>query len=200
MIWTPESKKRRTGSQLTSIINIIRTEENAGIAGGVVLFIWGAVAHMALGIGASSMKAMQNEDAVLTAMKENMKESGLYLFPGGVPSNDMTEEQQAEFMRKWEQGPSGFLVFHPNGMPAMSAKTLLTELASNILATLVAAFLLSQALGTLTSFGSRALFVTLIGLVPSRRIHLRRIYRASGRLWPRRRGDGGDCETIAVWD
>jgi hypothetical protein len=138
----------------------------AGVAGGVVLFIWGAVAHMALGIGESSMKAMQNEEVVLAAMKENMKESGLYLFPGGVPSNDMTEAQQAELMRKWEQGPSGFLVFHPNGMPAMSAKTLLAELASNILATLVAAFLLSQALGSLTSFGSRVLFVTLIGLVP----------------------------------
>jgi hypothetical protein len=95
-----------------------------------------------------------------------MKESGVYLFPGGVPSNDMTEAQQQELMRKWEQGPSGFLVFHPNGMPAMSATTLLTELASNILAALVAAFLLSQALGTLTSFGGRVLFVTLIGLVP----------------------------------
>jgi hypothetical protein len=138
----------------------------AGVAGGIVLFIWGAVAHMALGIGESSMKAMQNEEAVLAAMKENMKESGLYLFPGGAPSNDRTEAQQQELMRKWEQGPSGFLVFHPNGMPAMSAKTLLTELASNILAALVAAFLLSQALGRLTSFGSRALFVTLIGLVP----------------------------------
>jgi hypothetical protein len=138
----------------------------AGVAGGVALFIWGAVAHMALGIGESSMKAMQNEETVLATMKENLKEPGLYLFPGGVPSNDITAEQQAELMRKWEQGPSGFLVFHPNGMPAMSAKTLLTELASNILAALVAAFLLSQALGTLTSFGSRVLFVTLIGLVP----------------------------------
>lgn len=95
-----------------------------------------------------------------------MKESGVYLFPGGVPSNDMTEAQQRELMRKWEPGPSGFLVFHPNGMPAMSATTLLTELASNILAALVAAFLLSQAPGTLTSFGDRVLFVTLIGLVP----------------------------------
>jgi len=137
-----------------------------GIVGGIVLFIWGAVAHMALGIGESSMKAMQNEETVLATMKENLKEPGLYLFPGGVPSNDITEEQQAELMRKWEQGPSGFLVFHPQGMPAMSAKTLLTELGSNILAALVAAFLLSQALGSLTSFGSRVLFVALIGLVP----------------------------------
>ncbi len=138
----------------------------AGVAGGVALFIWGAVAHMALGIGESSMKAMQNEEAVLATMKENLKEPGLYLFPGGVPSNEITAEQQAELMRKWKQGPSGFLVFHPQGMPAMSAKTLLTELVSNILAALVAAFLLSQALGSLTSFGSRVLFVTLIGLVP----------------------------------
>jgi hypothetical protein len=138
----------------------------AGIIGGVIMFIWGAVAHMALGIGESSMKAMQNEEAVLAAMKENMKDSGLYLFPGGVPANDMTEEQEKELMRKWEQGPSGFLVYHPEGMPAMSAKTLATELFSNMLASLLAAFLLSQALGALTSMGSRVLFVTLLGLIP----------------------------------
>ena len=138
----------------------------AGVLGGLAMFIWGAVSHMALNIGASSMKSMQNEKTVIAAMKENMKESGLYLFPGGVPSNDMTAEQRKEVMRKWEQGPSGFLVFHPEGMPAMGAKTLSTELFSNILAALVAAFLLSQALGTLTSFGSRVLFVALIGLVP----------------------------------
>lgn len=138
----------------------------SGIAGGFVLFIWGAVSHMALGLSESSMKSMQNEETVIAAMKENIKEPGLYLFPGGVPSNDMTAEQQAEFMRRWEQGPSGFLVFHPNGIPGMSAKTLLIELASNIAAALIAAFLLSQTLGSLTSFGGRVLFVALIGVIP----------------------------------
>jgi hypothetical protein len=64
----------------------------ASVLGGIAMFIWGAVSHMVLGLGESSMKAMQNEDAVIAVMKENMKESGLYLFPGGVPSNDMTEE------------------------------------------------------------------------------------------------------------
>lgn len=138
----------------------------SGIAGGVMLFIWGAVSHMALGLGESSMKSMQNEDTVIAAMKENMKEPGLYLFPGGAPSNNMTAEQQAEFMRKWEQGPSGFLVFHPAGMPGMGAKTLLTELASNIAAALIAAYLLAQALSSLPGLGSRVLFVTLIGVIP----------------------------------
>ncbi len=138
----------------------------AGVLGGIAMFIWGAVSPMALGIGESSMKAMQNEETMIAAMSENMKEPGLYLFPGGIPSNDMTKEQREEFMRKWVQGPSGFLVFHPEGMPAMAAKTLLTELFSNILTALVAAFLLSQALGTLMSFGGRVLFVALFGLVP----------------------------------
>lgn len=138
----------------------------SGFVGGFVLFIWGAVSHMALGLGESSMKSMQNEETVIAAMKENMKEPGLYLFPGGVPSNDMTAEQQAEFMRRWEQGPSGFLVFHPTGMPGMSAKTLLIELASNIAAALVAAYLLAQALGSLPGLVSRILFVTLIGVIP----------------------------------
>lgn len=65
----------------------------SGIAGGVMLFIWGAVSHMALGLGESGMKSMPNEETLIAAMQENMKESGLYLFPGGVPSSDMTAEQ-----------------------------------------------------------------------------------------------------------
>jgi hypothetical protein len=78
----------------------------------------------------------------------------------------MTKEQQNELFQKWEQGPAGFLVYHPEGLPAMSPMQLVTELATNVIAALIAAFLLSQALGTLTGFGSRVLFVALVGVVP----------------------------------
>ena len=54
----------------------------SGFAGGFVLFIWGAVSHMALGLGESQLKDLGEKVAtVIAAMKENMKEPGLYLFP-----------------------------------------------------------------------------------------------------------------------
>ena len=54
------------------------------------------------------------------------------------------------------------LVYHPQGETPLSAKQLVTELASNILAALVAAFMLTLVVG---SYGKRVLFVALLGLI-----------------------------------
>jgi hypothetical protein len=117
-------------------------------------------------LGEAGIKSMPNEEAVLGAMRENITEPSIYLFPGFDQSGEMTGEQRKAVMKKWEQGPAGFLVYHPEGLSAMSPKQLITELLTNIIAALIAAFLLSQATGTLTSLGSRVLFVALIGAVP----------------------------------
>jgi hypothetical protein len=54
-----------------------------GILGGLVVFVWSAISHMLLPIGAMGFKTIpSNEDAVLTAMKSNIQESGLYFMPG----------------------------------------------------------------------------------------------------------------------
>ncbi len=138
----------------------------SGIVGGIVMFIWSSIIHVASPLGEAGIKAIPNEEAVLAAMRDNIKESSAYLFPGFGESHNMTKEQQGEFNKKWEHGPAGFLVYHPNGLPAMSPKLLLTELLADILTTLIAAFLLSHALSGLTSLGSRVLFVGLLGLIP----------------------------------
>ena len=137
-----------------------------GIAGGIVMFIWGAISHMVLPLGETGMKAIPNEEAVLAAMNENMTETSVYLFPGFDPKANLTEEQMQAFYQKWEKGPTGFLVYHPDGLPAMSAKMLLMELAANIVSALIAACALGLALGTLKGFGSRVLFVMALGFVP----------------------------------
>jgi hypothetical protein len=133
-----------------------------GIVGGVVIFVWGAVSHMLLPLGEAGIKAIPNEEPVLAALRENIKEPAVYLFPGSDPSGEAT----AEFMQKWERGPSGFLVCHPEGLPGMSVRLLGIELLTNIAAALIAAFLISRSLGSLTSFFSRFFFVFVIGFVP----------------------------------
>lgn len=133
----------------------------SGLLGGVVIFIWGFVSHMVLPLGTAGMKVLPNEDMMIAAMRDNIKETAVYLFPGHNPNSTMDEQ-----MQKREQGPAGFLVYHPNGLPGLGLKLLLTELFTNIISALIAAFLLSKALGSLTSFSSRALFVFVIGFVP----------------------------------
>ena len=53
----------------------------AAVVGGIVLFIWLAVAHMLLGLGSVGFKQLPNEPAVLSAFHANLSEGGLYFYP-----------------------------------------------------------------------------------------------------------------------
>jgi len=136
----------------------------AGVAGGVVLFVWGAVSHMLLDLGSVGVKVMANEDAVLTVMRENIPAPGFYLYPGeGMESGSPTPEQAQRWEAKYRQGPTGILVYQPQGRTPFDPSMFLIELGSNIGAALVAAFLLGAAT-SLTGFGARVLAVTVLGL------------------------------------
>jgi hypothetical protein len=133
------------------------------------MFMWGAVSHMVLGLQESGIKQFTNEAPVLAALKGEIKEAGLYFFPGMDTSPNMTKEQKAAAQKKWEEkylaGPRGILVYHPDGAQAMSPKQLGLQLGATIAASLVAAFVLAQARG-LRTYGCRLGTVTLLGLLP----------------------------------
>ena len=44
----------------------------AGLLGGLIIFIWGAFAHMVLPLGEMGIAQANSEDAVLMVLKENM--------------------------------------------------------------------------------------------------------------------------------
>jgi len=88
----------------------------AGILGGLVLFVWEFVAHMMLPLGEAGIKGLTNETAVIAALKEQVKEDGLYFFPAGGWSSDMTADQKRQAMEKAQammaNGPGGLLLIH----------------------------------------------------------------------------------------
>ncbi len=131
-----------------------------GFLGGILLFVWGAISHMALGIYESSVRNLPGEESILPALQAAIPEAGFYFFPGMDPKNDAAAHK--EWAEKMKSGPSGILVYRPRGAEAMSPHLFVTELLSNIAAVLVAAWLLSRATGL--GFGGRVLFVTLLGL------------------------------------
>ena len=143
-----------------------------GVLGGVALFLWGAVSHMATPLGSMGISTIPNEEVVLGAMRSNLPGRGLYFFPGMDLSRTPTAEEQRAWERKYEQGPAGILIYRPQGGPVMSAAQLGNELASNIALALVAAWLFAAASGGLTTAGSRILFVALIGLIGGLDIHV----------------------------
>ena len=141
----------------------------SGVLGGLVLFAWGAFSHMVLPLGQVGIKEIANEGPVLAAMRDAIREPGFYLFPGMGQTPNMSAEQKQAAMKAWEQkylaGPWGILIYHPRGSLPMSPRQLLTELGANVLAVLIAAFLVSRALGGLPGFFARVLFVALLGLL-----------------------------------
>ena len=67
-----------------------------GILGGIVMFVWASVAHMALPLGEAGIREIPNESAVLSAMQTNIgDQTGFYIFPGtGVGKNATRQEKK----------------------------------------------------------------------------------------------------------
>jgi hypothetical protein len=118
---------------------------------------------MFLGVGEAGIKTLPDakEAVVVAAMKSNITEPGLYFVPGMDMGRTPTAEEEAAWTSKYESGPTAFLVYHPEGETLMSPRQMGIEFASNVLAALVGAFMLSW---TVPSFGKRVALATLIGL------------------------------------
>ncbi|MGE3819037.1 MAG: hypothetical protein AB7I30_06340 [Isosphaeraceae bacterium] len=135
----------------------------AGVVGGVVVFFWGAVAHMALPLGTMGMSQIDpaREGQVLDALRSSIDEPGLYFLPGLDMNRTLSESEQTAWEAKLASGPSGIMVITPRGGEAMSTRQLLTEFGTGILTSLLAAGLLWT---TNTSRVGGALFVAGLGL------------------------------------
>lgn len=127
-------------------------------------------AHTLSPIGEAGIKVLPNEEAVVKALRDNIKEPALYLFPGVDPKASPEERQAA--MERYRHGPSGILVYRPGGRDMLSARMLGTELLSNILAALLAGLLLSKALSGLGNLFGKAAYVAGMGLIASVAIDL----------------------------
>lgn len=119
----------------------------AGLLGGLTLFLWGAFAHMVLPLGETGMAESRNEDAVLSALKDNLPQAGVYVLPG-LSTEQMGDPGKVEaYKAKAPNAPYAFVVYHPDGRDGtLMQRNLLHEYLSNTLAALIAAFVL--ALGT----------------------------------------------------
>ena len=136
----------------------------AGLIGGIVLFLWGVVAHVALPIGEMGMKVAGNQDAAIAALQASGdKGAGVYMIPGMSPETWRDEAAMKAFVDKYKDAPSAFVVYDPTPNPTLSnmVPALVKQLVSDLLVGLVAAWILSQAAG----FGTRVLIGAALGVV-----------------------------------
>lgn len=126
----------------------------AGLVGGIALFLWGGLSHMALGLGEIGVQNLPQPQSVMDGVR-SIPKAGFYYFPP-VDSGKMAPEHAG--------GPWGILIYHPTGASMMMTGQLVNECILNIVQALLAAFLLSLVPG-LGSYFSRVGFVFVIGLV-----------------------------------
>lgn len=132
----------------------------AAIVGGLVVFVWGYIAHTMLPTSHAGMRPLPDEDAMIEVMQGSLKERAVYPFPWLSPDHPTPEE-----MAKWEEayklGPRGLIVFDPTGDAAMSPKALGTEFLSSAIAALIAAIIAGSMRAT---FYGRVIMIACMGV------------------------------------
>jgi len=140
----------------------------AGIVGGIVMFVWTSIAHMALPLGEAGINEIPNESAVLSAMQGSIGDNaGLYIFPGLGVGKNATKEAKNEAMKQMQQriaaNPSGILMYHPPGRPFAFGKSLVIEFSTEVLQAILVIWLLAQT--RIGSFAGRVGFVLIAGFL-----------------------------------
>ena len=138
------------------------------ILGGIVMFIWTSIAHMALPLGEAGIREIPNESAVVSAMHSNIGEqTGLYIFPGPGVGKNASREEKNEAMKhmaeKMAASPSGILMYHAPGRPLAIGKWLGIEFGTELLEAILIVFLLAQT--RIVSFAGRVGFVLVVGIL-----------------------------------
>ena len=139
-----------------------------GILGGIIMFIWTSVAHMALPLGEAGIREIPNESAVLSAMQSNIGDrTGLYIFPGPGVGKNATRQEKNDAMKhtveKIAVNPSGILMYHAPGRPFTIGKWLGIEFGTELLEAILVVFLLAQT--RIVSFAGRIGFVVVAGIL-----------------------------------
>jgi hypothetical protein len=140
----------------------------ACILGGIVMFIWTSMAHMALPLGEAGIREIPNESAVLSAMQSNIEDkTGLYIFPGPGAGKNASRQEKSEAMKHMSEkiatNASGILMYHPPGRPFALGKSLGIEFGTELLESILVVVLLAWA--GIGSFASRVSFTIVAGIL-----------------------------------
>lgn len=140
----------------------------AGLVGGFIVFCCGAFSHMALNLeGRAFSQFAKDEDMRAFIGKQELK-PGLYRFPGlpngwdNLKGDDKTKAEKS-WNELYKEGPSGLMVVAPPGEDAMGPPQLVAELVTNILAALIAAWIVAS-VAPGSSFAWRWAIVFSLGL------------------------------------
>ncbi|MDQ0465673.1 hypothetical protein QO010_003462 [Caulobacter ginsengisoli] len=136
----------------------------AGLAGGIVMFIWLAGAHMSP-LAEIGVKEAPKGSAAVAALDADLKQSGFYMFPGsGLTETSTKAEQDAAMkaqMADMATKSFGIIVYNQPGTGFGMAPALIKEFIFDLVQALVVAFVVAGS--TAATFGRRVGVASLIG-------------------------------------
>lgn len=138
------------------------------LVGGVVVFIAGLLLHTVSGLAEVGVKAVPQEDAALSAMRAAIHDSGFYVFPAPNMTPGRSKAQKdadnAAYMSKFQQGPTGILVYSLGGAPISIGKLLSGEFLIDLVSAFFLSCILAMGAGGVRSYWKRVCAVTLAAL------------------------------------
>lgn len=119
----------------------------AGLIGGLVMFVWGVVAHMVLPLGEIGMRLPVAESRVLDTLPQALGEQpGVFLLPSLDPAKMGDPGAVKAYSAKSLSSPYAFVVYQPNGVDMMAMGPQIgVQWVSDTLAALVLAFVMGLA-------------------------------------------------------
>jgi hypothetical protein len=117
----------------------------AGLIGGLVMFMWGAVSHMMLPIGEMGMKVPTEQASAITTLGSSTHGTGVYMYPSQSMEDWQDPAKQKAFADAAKGQPYAFVIYQPGGNPVNVSMTaaLAKQWGSDTLAAIIAAWVLA---------------------------------------------------------
>ncbi|HWU74906.1 MAG TPA: hypothetical protein VN043_00255 [Rhodanobacter sp.] len=116
----------------------------AGLIGGIVMFIWGVAAHMALGLGNVGIHLPANENIALSGLQQGLGgQAGVYMLPSLDPKQMGDANEVRAYSIKAVRSPYAWVVYQPQGTDMMQMGPQIgRQWASDTLSALALAFVM----------------------------------------------------------
>jgi len=136
----------------------------AGVVGGALVFVMGATNHMAFQLLDRTFSNLPDEAKIADALQSSGVKPGIYSLPGHPSASEMKNAEKMKALNaRYKAGPSGVLVIAPTGEDMMTGETLGKEFATNVIAALLAAWVVSLMAADI-GFARRWLAVLAMGV------------------------------------
>jgi hypothetical protein len=117
----------------------------AGLIGGIVMFLWGVLAHMVLALGSVGIHQPLAENVVMSTLHQGLGDKpGIYLLPSFDPKQRNDPYQVRAYSQKAIHSPYAWVVYLPQGDDMMQMQQQIPrQWAGDTLSALALAFMMA---------------------------------------------------------